>query len=404
MATSSTLAFGQYLRTLRERRGLSLDDVATLSRTFADPVEKGYLSRCENGHQSLALSKMIALSRIYEVPAEVLVERLELDLEVEKLGVPDTAGLSFEELTISGAAAIRKGTKWEGYGYFREAMHHATPVLMAGFRDLEEQRLCACMNFSTAAASLGRTSIALFELQFIDAAGALSREYKPTLLERLSHIYRARGDRARAILCADRAIALGEELPDSRNLGYALGMRAALAKEDLDLPGALVFYQRAFDAYTAAGREPERASALLSIGDLYLELGRHSAARRALAAAQDIAEPLGQQRTLALVQLTLGDLLRRLNNQQQAQTHWRAGLRIAHELRDYGLKFKAEFRLFKQAVENHDDTVSQPLARRLRKLLPWVPADAVELREFRALYQPPRARPRRVAPAQRSAS
>jgi hypothetical protein len=49
-------------------------------------VEKGYLSRCENGHQSLALSKMIALSRIYEVPAEVLVERLELDLEVEKLG------------------------------------------------------------------------------------------------------------------------------------------------------------------------------------------------------------------------------------------------------------------------------------------------------------------------------
>jgi len=91
LATSSTLAFGQYLRTLRERRGLSLDDVATLSRTFADPVEKGYLSRCENGHQSLALSKMIALSRIYEVPAEVLVERLELDLEVEKLGGPETA-------------------------------------------------------------------------------------------------------------------------------------------------------------------------------------------------------------------------------------------------------------------------------------------------------------------------
>ena len=75
MAESSTKAFGRYLKTLRERRGLSLDDVTSLSQTFPEKINKGYLSRCENGHQKLAFAKVIALSRIYEVPADVLVEK-----------------------------------------------------------------------------------------------------------------------------------------------------------------------------------------------------------------------------------------------------------------------------------------------------------------------------------------
>ena len=78
MAESSAVAFGRYLRTLRERRGLSLDDVDSLSKAFPDSIGKANLSRCENGRQRLAFSKMIALSRIYEVPSEVLVERMEL--------------------------------------------------------------------------------------------------------------------------------------------------------------------------------------------------------------------------------------------------------------------------------------------------------------------------------------
>jgi tetratricopeptide (TPR) repeat protein len=400
LASSSTIAFGQYLRTLRERRGLSLDDVATLSRTFADPVEKGYLSRCENGHQSLALSKMIALSRIYEVPAEVLVERLELDLEVEKLGGPDTAGRTFKELLYLGVAAARRGTKWEAYGYFRDAMASATGPVIEGFRDAREQHLCACMNFSTAAAGLGRNAIALFELLYIEASKGLSQEYEPSLYERLSRAHRAAGDRAHALECADRAIALAEQLGTSRYLGYTLDSRARLAEEDSDLEGALRFYQRAFDAYTAASREPERAITLLCIGDVYFRLNRHAAARRALLASQKIAAPLGQLRTLAHIELTLGDLQKEKAAPDQARAHWRNGLRTAHELRDHGLKFKAEFRLFKQALEDRDASIAEPLARRLRKLAPWVPSDSEELKEFRALYTPPRAKPRLVARTQ----
>ena len=71
-----------------------------ISRVFCLCVgeNKAYLSRCENGRQRIAFSKLIALSRIYEVPPEVLVERMELDLELDRIGSPDTAGLNFVEL------------------------------------------------------------------------------------------------------------------------------------------------------------------------------------------------------------------------------------------------------------------------------------------------------------------
>jgi transcriptional regulator with XRE-family HTH domain len=104
VAESCDKAFGRYLRTLRERRRLTLDDVSSLSHTFPESISKGYLSRCENGHQKPAFSKVIALSRIYEVPADVLVERMELDLELDRVGGPDTEGLSFDELIDRGRA------------------------------------------------------------------------------------------------------------------------------------------------------------------------------------------------------------------------------------------------------------------------------------------------------------
>ena len=70
-------------RAAAERRGYSLDEVESLSKALPERIGKGYLSRCENGRQRLAFSKMIALCRVYDVPSEVLLERMELDLELE---------------------------------------------------------------------------------------------------------------------------------------------------------------------------------------------------------------------------------------------------------------------------------------------------------------------------------
>ena len=84
MAADARTAFGRYLRQVRERKGLSLEEVQSLSRGSAEAINKGYLSRSENGHQSISFTKVITLSRIYGVPSEVLFERMELDMELEE--------------------------------------------------------------------------------------------------------------------------------------------------------------------------------------------------------------------------------------------------------------------------------------------------------------------------------
>ena len=63
MADRMLVAFGKYLRLLRDRRKLSLSDVVTLTKSYPEPVGKGYLSRVERGLARVGFSKMVALSR-----------------------------------------------------------------------------------------------------------------------------------------------------------------------------------------------------------------------------------------------------------------------------------------------------------------------------------------------------
>src|SRR4030095_6168707 len=93
MADPSIVAFGRYLKIVRERRKLSLEDVAHLTKAYPEPVNKGYLSRVERGLNHVGFSKMVALSRAYEVPLDAFGERYALDLEVDRLrNPPETAG------------------------------------------------------------------------------------------------------------------------------------------------------------------------------------------------------------------------------------------------------------------------------------------------------------------------
>ena len=101
------------------------DRYILLANRVAERVGKGYLSRCENGRQRLAFSKMITLCRVYDVPSEVLIERMELDLELDRVGGPEAEGLEFEELTNSGKESATRGASWEAYGFFRDAIRVA---------------------------------------------------------------------------------------------------------------------------------------------------------------------------------------------------------------------------------------------------------------------------------------
>ncbi len=144
MAVSAAKAFGLYLRTLRNRAGLSLQEVEDLARNTPGPISKNYLSRCENGQLGLALAKMTVLCKIYGIPSDVVLERMELDLELEQLGGPDTEKMSYEQLIDLGVKSIEQGDYWPGYACYREAIPLARRGnLSTSYKDPEEQALIA---------------------------------------------------------------------------------------------------------------------------------------------------------------------------------------------------------------------------------------------------------------------
>jgi tetratricopeptide (TPR) repeat protein len=386
MAESCAVAFGRYLRMLRERRGLSLDDVATMSRSLADPVDKSYLSRCENGHYGIGFSKAITLSRIYGVPTEVLAERLELDTELDRIGGPDTAGLSHAELQKRGVAAIGRGLGWDAYSYFRDAVHLArNAALSPSYRDATEQHLITCMNVSTAAAVLGRSRFSLHELEHIRGVDHLGPKLQTMLLDLLSWRYRVVGETGKARALADEAIAKADEEGSPASRGYAYANRARLAYEERDLRESISLYQVAYKAHRQAGQSNECARALLNVANAYNVMGNRKPARRALAAAEILAESLGEVRIRGLIRVLLGEIEDAEGRSEEAAMHWREAVDLAKQARDKILHFKGAFFLYQQALRLDQQLTATALGRRLLKLSAWVPSDVEELSRFKEL-------------------
>jgi len=232
MAEASAVAFGRYLRALRERRGLSLHRVCQLT---GDLLDKGALSRLERGQQVPSIFKLGPLSRVYEVSPEALIERMELDREVERLGRPSTEGKTYEELhRFGGAALVRDNRKWEAYAYFRDALP------LAG----EDKRIPAWCNLVTAIRSLGKNALALHELSELQASGELAPAQRALVHERMSNCHRCLGDMRRAEECAESAAAQAIALGDSRTLAFAYTARANAA-----LNGLSNIEWRAVDAF-----------------------------------------------------------------------------------------------------------------------------------------------------------
>jgi tetratricopeptide (TPR) repeat protein len=398
MAESCTVAFGRYLRMLRERRGLSLDDVATMSRSLADPVDKSYLSRCENGRYGIGFSKSITLSRIYGVPTEVLAERMELDTELDRIGGPDTSGLSYAEMQKTAGAAIGRGLTWEAYAYGRDSLPLALrSPLSERFRDAMEQHLTGCMNVSTAAAALGRSRYSLHELEHIRAVNHLGAGLESLLLQLLSCRHRVLGDIEKARSFADEAVRKADEEGSDTTRGYAYANRARLASHGKNYREAISLYQVAFKAHRQAGRIGDCSRILSNLANAYLDLGRPGSARRALAAAERLAVSVGDTRARVLILILAGEIDESEDRSVEATRRWREALDLAKNLKDKILQFKTEFYLYRHAVRQGDGSTANALARRLVRLVAWIPADVEELAQFKDMASSkPTHRKRRV--------
>lgn len=389
MAEKWTQAFGRYLRTLRERQGLSLQDVASLSQPFAERLTKGYLSRAENGRVRLALSKVSALSHIYKVSAEVLLERIDLDMELDRVGSPETEGMSWRELWEAGKRASGDGYRWNAYAFFRSSADLVdSGSVDSDYRDISEQAACASMACATAAMALGRVHFAHHEYSHVEAHREVGPRYEPLVLERLAVAYRKLGDLDKARSYCDRAIEAAQVSEGRAYLGYTYATRAMLALVESDLALAAEFTKKSHDIFKDGNRVPEHATQLSNLAQIYFDLGRYGAARRALTATESVLKGGGYHRHQALVRILQGEIDRVEHNKESAEARWKEAAQIAKQLRDKTLQFKAEYHLFRLAQDVGNDPVCRSIHRRLLRLANYVPEDTPELQEFRSLVSP----------------
>lgn len=389
MAVSCHVAFGHYLRTLRERRGLALEDVWTLSQTFPESLNKGYLSRCENGKQKLALPKVVAISRIYEVPADVLVERLELDLELEKIGGPSTEKLSWAQLREAGKNAMSHGHRWAAYTFLRDATLKANKADLdaSSFGSLKEQIVVSFMNVAGIAHTLGKNRYALEEFQFAEKCTGLSPNSKIQAALGLASAHRSVGNTGLSQQHADIALERLDVCPNSSLEPWVYSLHGMARMKRKELAEAIPWFQKAYDAFRNRGMIKDGAQELIGLADCYHELRKLRAATRTLDAVRTIADKHSLLRIKALALTIQGLVDQDSNKPKSAEKNLREADKIAKELNDGILRFQIEFYLYKHALAQKQMASARAIRRRLDQLSLSVPSTVEQMMEFRELVR-----------------
>jgi transcriptional regulator with XRE-family HTH domain len=388
----AAIAFGRYLRSLRERRGLSLPQAALLSTSSVKPLDKGTLSRLEHGRQRPAVSALIPICHIYQISADALVERLELDTELDRAVAPSTEGIAVRDLLRLGRIALTQtGRKWDAYAYFREAAClAANPSDPLGART-EQERFAASLNLATVIRSLGKNRLALHELIEIERARAGSSAERAIVLDRLSNCYRCLAELGAAARYAERAIEAARSAGEPRVLAFAEFSRSSVAFDRGDVECGIAELGQAFRTYRDAGEGGGTLSwspsfevdALLRLSEAYLMNGAHEKAGRAALAARKLASRHDLPSGLAYSELFLGQLDVHAGRRDDAVRRWRRAAAGAVELHNQRLAFAAEFFVYRSALDSGYAALARAAQRRLERLAPWVPMHLPLLAQFR---------------------
>jgi tetratricopeptide (TPR) repeat protein len=398
------LAFGRYLKMIRERRKLSLEDVATLTKSYPEPINKGYLSRVERGLARVGFSKMVALSHAYEVSLDVFGEKLALDLEVDRLkDAPETKGKTFEGLIEQAIRFRDRGMRWHSYACLRDAHSRAgSDPSLSDFEGKTARLVAAASSMGSTASSLGRYHLSLAELEFVAVnIDRVAVENRPIVFQSLSIAERNLGRLEQASAHAEQAVELAKSAPQKKYLGSALQTQAVLAMRMRDYVAAVELEKRAFAAFRLAGSHVDSARSLANLAQNYFDLGRVKAARRALGAADRLARQVDADSTRSRLRILLGEIEIADGNAGRASELWHEALEIARKTHDSVVHFKAEFQLFKLAISQGNKTVINALGRRLERMTPWISSSEPEVGEFKALYSVHRKpKQRSVAAAQ----
>jgi len=403
MSQKGVVAFGGYLKLLRERRQMSLYDVVTLTKAYPEPLNKGYLSRVERGLSHVSFSKAVALARAYEVPIDALGEKWSLDIEVDHLkGLPQVKGRPFQDLVETAYQFTKRGARLEAYSIYRHLVVVAAHEDVAPrYVDRAQQVAVSTANHGVAAARLGRFGLAEIEILHAKSLGALGKDDLPMASITLHDIARHYDRLDEAEQHIDQAIAESEAAPSHRLLAHSLFCRGSLADAKRDYYAAIGAYKRAYSVFRDRGDSPDAARTMLNLGVSYLHARRIGAARRSVDVAYRLARSVDAVGVCARATILIGDIELAEGREKRAISRWMDALRLARGCHDRTAAFYAELHLFKHALSVGNVVAAQAYGRRLNRLWPWLPASEEGVRSFRELWATHRpTRQRRVADRQ----
>lgn len=366
---------------------------AQLSASSVRPLDKGTLSRLEHGRQRPAVSALIPICHIYQISADALVERLELDTELDRAGAPDAEGFEVHDLLRLGRdALVQHGRKWDAYAYYREAACRAVDPRQADRAPrTEHERIAAVLNLATVIRSLGKNRLALHELRELERERVACDAERSILLDRMSNCHRCLGEFEAAGRYADTAIDAARSAGDSRVLAFARFSRASVAFDRGEAEPGIRELGAAFRTYRDAGdqegtlqRSPSfEVDALLRLCEAYFEMGSFEKAGRAALAARRLAAKHELPSGLAYSELFLGRLDERAGRPDDAVRRWRRVATTAAELRNQRLAFAAEFYVYRNALDAGHAALARAAQQRLERLAPWVPPHLPLLAQLR---------------------
>lgn len=378
--TQGSVAFGAYLKKLRETRRLSLDAVEELSATFPDKVTKSHLSRIENGLALPNFPRLMAMSHIYGVPIGSLAERYELELRRSMTPV---------DLTGKSDDAVLKECEGLVYsGDFNEALIRVWALAdrVRANGGPEETILDLRLKIIVCLMKLGRYEFAKSHCEEILSG---PRVHEPLRLRALQLYANAcfrlqLHDVALWALdaCEQGALQLGGP---SRFRADVLALRGNLYQDAARPVDALAAYEKALEIYGAAGDAYEVLAVRLNMAIAESDCARLDSARDMLEALLLVLEA-GQHERLRAMALSHLAVIHYRNERFDAAEGFAIKSNTIARPREYNaIVFRNCFYLWQIAKSRGDDGASRLNERTLKSYLARIEEALPELDEFRRL-------------------
>ena len=371
--------FGQRLRSWRERRRLSLDEVAAIASGSSDPISRSSLARFESGEVLPTLGRLSVLARALDVPFTQLAAQYELDSRLAGVK-PEISGLSLAEIVTAASECVRSG-QWLSVLAFVIAAEDrlgSNPAFSSDeSRGLNLREIDALVH-------LGYHVLAKAEVEVLLADPGLSTEQKlqawqlfviSCYRQRLFTVAIAGLAQAEALLPKD-----GPPMPMHPQLAF---LRGALEVTMGHPEAAIAPYEAAVHGFEEQGNRFQVCSARVSYAEALVTLGHFGRARAAAETAVREAAEAGFERTRALGLSTLAVLSHRARNLAEAERWLAASNEIAVRTEYWDVCFRNNW-VLRQIARTKDDTkMAERCDRALRTYLSRVDQDLPEVREYK---------------------